>query len=292
MRILITGSNGQFAKSLQRVLINEELICLSHRKMDISKIDVVNDLVESLKPDVIINTAALRRPGECEKNPELAFSVNAIGPRNLALACKKVGCLLFHTSTDNIFDGLKNSPYKENDLPNPISVYGTSKLAGELFIQNIVEKYIIIRTGGLFGGEYSINNNTNFVLTMIHKASNNMDINVVTDQINSPTYTLDLAYSAYELIKLKHYGIYHITNSGSCSWFDFAKAIFSKLKHNPKLHPVLTDELNLGIPRVHYSVLDNSLFNKLEGVTNLSSWQDALHRYINELNLSKFKSVN
>ena len=116
--------------------------------------------------------------------------------------------------------------------------------------------------------------------------NNNMNINVVTDQINSPTYTLDLAYSAYELIKLKHYGIYHITNSGSCSWFDFAKAIFSKLKHNPKLHPVLTDELNLGIPRVHYSVLDNSLFNKLEGVTNLSSWEDALNRYINEINLN------
>lgn len=284
MRILLTGADGQTATSLKKALDGEgeDSVALAHRDLDICDACRVRDTVRSLHPDVVINTAAMRRPDICEQEPDRAFAVNALAARNLALACAEEGCALLQVSTDYVFDGRKNAPYMEEDQPNPLNVYGVSKLAGEFFVRYLLDEYYIIRTSGIFGEISSSGKDANFVLTMIRRARENGECQVVTDQYLSPTYTVDLAKKIVWLIRTKEYGIYHITNKGECSWYELARTLFEKVGLGVRLLPVTTDAFKTPARRVPYSVLGHGALQRLMA-DDLPHWEDALECYLGDL---------
>lgn len=220
MKILITGSKGQLGLELTRQLTGNkeyELILTDREELNIVDIDNVNEVILSNKPDVVINCAAHTAVDLCETDIENAYKINAIGPRNLAIACEKIGAKFVQVSTDYVFDGKGKRPYREDDGTCPNSIYGTSKLMGENFTKEFCSKYFIVRTAWLYG------EGNNFVRTMIKLSETNKELNVVNDQFGSPTSTVDLAKAIINLIHTEHYGTYHGTCEGQCSWYDFAK---------------------------------------------------------------------
>lgn len=243
-----------------------------------------------VEPELVIHTAAYTDVDGCQLNEEKANVINSLGTRNVALACKEIDAVLFYISTDYVFDGKKQMPYIEDDEPRPINVYGRSKLEGENHIKSILKRYIIIRSSWLFG-QYG----KNFVDTILTKAKENKELKVVSDQIGNPTYTKDLAVAIKvlvdRLIHIEDYDfigpgqIYHITNSGSCSWYEFASESikWAALADDIVIKPILTEELQppRPAPRPRMSILDNSRYNKLTGQP-LRSWQEALRSYIED----------
>ena len=222
MKILIIGSNGMLGHDLVDVLDeNHDLILTTSKILDITDKQKTIDFIVDNKPDIVINSAAYTDVDGCEENQDLAFSVNGEGVRNLAIGCSEVDCPLVHVSTDYVFNGENTRPWVEDDEIGPISVYGKSKLKGEEAILEILDKFFIIRTAWLYGY-----NGKNFPKTMLELAENHSEITVVYDEVGSPTYTPDLAEAISKLIETDYYGIYHITNSESCSWCEFAKYIF------------------------------------------------------------------
>ena len=231
-------------------------------------------LIQVSVTDMLINAAAYTDVDGCEKNQELAYSVNGEGVRNLAMACKKIGCGLVHISTDYVFSGENTRPWVEDDETGPISVYGKSKLEGEKAICEILDKYFILRTAWLYGV-----NGRNFPKTMLELAENHSKITVVYDEVGTPTYTLDLAQAISKLIETDCYGIYHLTNSGSCSWCEFARYIFEIAGADIEVVPVTADEFARPAPRPSYSVLENR--NWVEnGFEPLRNYTEAIKEYI------------
>lgn len=285
LKILLIGANGQVASSLQAALVDEEVVPLSHQQLDIRDARAVTEMVRSARPDVVINPAAMRRPDECEAAPEKAFAVNAIGPRNLALACHTAGCALVQISTDNVFDGTATTPYPEDARPNPVNVYGVTKLAAEQFVKAILDRYYIIRTSALFGGTLDRSRRSNFVLTLLGRDSEGLDTQVVTDQRVAPTYTQDLAAKVAWLIRREAYGITHVTNAGDCTWFEFATALAGKAGLRRRLIPISTETLASPAHRLRYAVLGRGTLQRLQG-DDLPSWDDALDRYLRALGVS------
>ena len=275
MKILITGSNGMLAHDLINALQERhDLILTTSKTLDITDKKQTIDYIRDKKPDLVINSAAYTDVDGCEENRELAYSVNGEGVRNLALACRDIDCPLVHISTDYVFDGSATEPIREDGEIGPISVYGKSKLEGEQAIQDILDKYFIIRTAWLYGI-----NGRNFPKTMLELAENHPEITVVYDEVGTPTYTPDLAEGISRLIETDYYGIYHLTNSGSCSWCEFAKYIFEIAGRDVKVIPVTASEFARPAPRPSYSVLDNS--NWIErGFKPLRSYKDAIKEYI------------
>ena len=234
MKILITGANGLLGHELSSVLKDHSLILLSHSQLDISDIDSVNKKIDSTSPDIIINSAAYTQVDNCETNYDLAFKSNAIGPKNLAIKCKQLDIPLIHISTDYVFEGNENkSPLVEDDKLGPKTIYGKTKLEGEKFVKEICDKYFILRTAWLYG------EGKNFVKTMLNLSKKNKELKVVNDQIGSPTYAKDLAKAIKEIIEKKSdkYGIYHVTNKGEVSWYEFAKKIFEIKNIEIKVNP-------------------------------------------------------
>ena len=278
MKVLITGSNGMLGQDLIEVLGRQhELILTTSKTLDITDKDHTIEFICENKPDIVINSAAYTNVDGCEENQDLAFSVNGEGPRNLALGCKEVGCPLVHISTDYVFNGENDTPWVEDDEIGPISVYGKSKLEGEEAIQEILDKFFIIRTAWLYGV-----NGGNFPKTMLELAKTHDELTVVYDKVGSPTYTLDLAKAIGELIKTSYYGIYHITNSESCSWCEFAKYIFEIADVDVKVTPVTASEFARPAPRPSYSVLSNKRWVD-NGFEPLRSYKLAIKDYINIL---------
>ena len=275
MKILITGSNGMLGHDLNRVLSkNHELILTTSKSLDITDKDKTTDFILQINPDIVINSAAYTDVDGCEVNKELAFKVNGEGVKNLAIACLKCDAVLVHISTDYVFNGKNTKPWVEEDEVCPISVYGKSKLKGEEAILNILDKYFIVRTAWLYGI-----NGKNFPKTMLELAESHSEITVVYDEVGSPTYTLDLASAISELIETDYYGIYHITNSGECSWCEFAKYIFEIAKRDVKVIPVTASEFARPAPRPSYSVLNNK--NLVEnGFKPLRNYKEAIKEYI------------
>ena len=275
MKILITGSNGMLAHDLINALQERhDLILTTSKTLDITDKKQTIDYIRDKKPDLVINSAAYTDVDGCEENQDLAYSVNGEGVRNLALACRDIDCPLVHISTDYVFDGSATKPIREDGEIGPISVYGKSKLEGEQAIQDILDKYFIIRTAWLYGI-----NGRNFPKTMLELAENHPEITVVYDEVGTPTYTPDLAEGISRLIETDYYGIYHLTNSGSCSWCEFAKYIFEIAGRDVKVIPVTASEFARPAPRPSYSVLDNS--NWIErGFKPLRSYKDAIKEYI------------
>jgi dTDP-4-dehydrorhamnose reductase len=284
MKILITGAYGMLGSDLREVLKNQELIVTGSKDLDITDEEKVVEFVCENSPELVINAAAYTAVDDCETHYDDAYAVDAIGPKNLAIACNKLDIPLVHISTDYVFDGTKRTPLIEADKLGPQSAYGKTKLAGEEFIQENTDKYFILRTAWLYG----LHGN-NFVKTMLDLAENHDEITVVDDQVGSPTYSFDLAVAITNLLYSDKYGIYHVTNEGECSWYEFAKLIFELSNIDVKVVPVTTEEFPRPAPRPHYSVLNNKKWNS-SGFVPMRTYQEALSEYLSLYNF--FKKTN
>ncbi len=281
MKVLIIGANGQLGSDLVKAMADWNLIPLTHEDIEICDFRQTRETITKAKPEVVINTAAYHKVDECEEKIDKTFWVNTYAVRNLAQVCKDLDCVLVHMSTDYVFGGEKTSPYTEEDMPNPLNVYGVSKLAGEYFVKNVCEKYFIVRTSGLYGVAGSSGKGGNFVETMIRLAKEEKPIRIVNDQTLSPTYTKELAHKIKYLIQMGKYGLYHITNNGECSWYEFAKTIFELTGLKPNFSPTTTEEFGANALRPRYSVLDNRNLRDI-GLEEMKNWQDALKDYLKE----------
>lgn len=290
MRTVLLGAGGQLAFDLQRVLSDWDIIPLTHDQLDICDYQQVEEKLSSISPDMLINTAAFVRVDDCEIQVEKAFQVNAFAVRHLAQVCVDLDCALTHISTDYVFDGCKPTPYTENDLPSPLNVYGVSKLAGEYFVRNYCPKHFVVRSSGLYGLAGSSGKGGNFVETMIRLAYAGKPIRVVDDQVLTPTYTKDLAKKIRELVQTKFYGLYHVTNAGECSWFQFAVEIFNLLGIKPDLEPIKTRHYNAKARRPKHTTMSSQGIRRI-GLECLRSWREALTEYFNEKHQEEFCEI-
>jgi len=282
MKILITGGKGQLGRELSLLLQEKEgyeVFARGREELDILAADELAAQVRAWRPEVIVHTAAYTKVDQAEAEQDKAWKVNALGSRNVAVAAETVGAKLIHLSTDYVFDGKKGAPYDEWDWPNPESVYGRSKLAGEELVRMVCRRFFVVRTSWVFG-PYG----NNFVKTMLQLAQAGKDLRVVDDQVGSPTYTYDLARFLAKLMRTEAYGIYHVTNSGSCSWYEFAKAIFEEAGIAARLEPCTTAEFPRPAPRPPYSVLEHKAI-RLNGFEDLRPWREGLRDYLQRVRL-------
>ncbi|MCR5279693.1 MAG: dTDP-4-dehydrorhamnose reductase [Lachnospiraceae bacterium] len=280
MRILVTGVKGQLGHDV----VNEctkrgiEAIGVDVEEMDITDAAAVDRVITESKVDAVIHCAAYTAVDMAEDNPEVCRKVNVGGPGNIAKTCSKLGIKMLYISTEYVFNGEGVRPWEPEDKPAPLSVYGQSKYDGELEVQKNLDKYFIVRISWAFGL-----NGKNFVRTMINLSKTRNELNVVNDQIGSPTYTLDVAVALVDMIQTDKFGIYHVTNENWCSWYEFACAIFKEAGIDMKVNPVTTAEY----PAAKAKRPMNSRMSKEKLIANgfklLPTWQDALKRYINEL---------
>ena len=279
IKIAIIGADGQLGSDLVKSLQEHKIFPLYYPNFDITKPDRARKALSHLKTEVVINTAAYHRVDEAEDNPQEAFRVNSIAVRDIAIICRDLNSALVHFSTDYVFDGQKKDPYTEEDLPNPLNAYAISKLAGEHFVQYILDKYFVIRTCGLYGEAGCWGKGSNFVDTLIALEKEGKPLKVVKDQRVTPTATAELAERVKELIGTNRYGLYHLTNEGECTWYEFAQAIFSIMDKKPDLIAVDSKSYGAKAKRPSYSVLDNRRAREI-GLTEFSHWKDALKRYL------------
>ena len=280
MKILVLGHMGMLGTDIVgKLSASYDVIGKDIDDFDITdKQDCRRVIVES-DAEIVINAAAYTNVDDCEDNQETCFAVNAEGVKNVVRSCTEQGIKIVHFSTDYVFDGTQNTPYTEDFPYNPINVYGQSKLQGELYLKEYSNNYILIRTAWLYG-----KNGKNFVDTIIDKAHTEQILQVVDDQIGSPTYTVDLASAVKVLIEGNHTGIFHVTNRGTCSWYEFALKIleYSDVK-NVEVKPVTSDTFPRKALRPHYSVLSCKKFSHATQRT-MRYWQIALKDYINRIN--------
>lgn len=282
--IALIGADGQLAQDIQKVFAGQgKILPLYHRDIEIKSPERIDRCLTGLKVEIIINTAAYHQVDECEIHPEEAFAVNALGVRNLCLWCKENDKLLVHISTDYVFglDRHRQTPYSESDLPGPLNVYGTSKLAGEYFIQSLLTKFFIIRTAGLFGISGSRAKGGNFIDYMVTKAKKEEEISVVKDQVLSPTYTKNFAENLALLLQTGAYGLYHMVSKGQCSWYEMTKLIVSLLDKRVPISPISSAQTNRSANRPSYSALINSALEKI-GIDKMNTWQDNVEHYMIE----------
>lgn len=293
-KILIIGSSGMLGVDLSHQLRHDyevfgaDIIRRSSfavrgfYRLDITKKQNVSAVIRNLNPDIVIHAAALTDVDGCELDPKKAYRINSEGAKNVALACKAIGAVLIYISTDFVFNGRRKKPYKETDKTDPLSVYADSKLKGESLVKKTLKKYFILRTSWLYG-----RHGKNFVDTIINKAKTEKVLRVVNDQVGSPTYTEDLAKAIRALIGKTSgkagsnlpYGIYHISNSGSVSWYDYAKEILMLAASQTRVVPISSKELDRPAKRPKMSILDCSKFTKFTGY-KMRNWQEALKEYV------------
>jgi dTDP-4-dehydrorhamnose reductase len=281
MRVVVIGSNGQLGSELVKALPPHEVVPLTHGDLEVADAEAVRGVLAGHAPQVVINTAAFHKVEVCEREPLRAYEVNGLGACHLALACRELGCGLVQLSTDYVFDGSKRTPYLESDAPRPINAYGISKLAGEHFVRYLWEKHTIVRTSGLFGAAGSSGKGGNFVETMLRAGREKGQAAVVADLVFSPTYAADLGRAIVGLIEAERPGIYHVTNSGECSWHDFAAEIFRQVGVNVALRPTTAAEVSGDVLRPPYSVLGHAGLTAV-GLKPLRPWQEALTDYLRE----------
>lgn len=275
MKILITGANGMLAKAVRNELKNEELILTDVEDLDITNMEAVRKFVEEVKPEYIINCAAYTAVDKAEEQEEIARKVNAQGPKNLAIVANEENITLIHISTDYVFGGDKSveEDYAENDIKNPNTVYGITKLEGEQYITDSCFKHYIFRTAWLYG------DGNNFVRTMIGLGKEKESLNVVSDQHGSPTYAVDLASIIHQAMEKQiPYGIYHATNIGYTTWYEFTQKIFKKAGIECKLNPVTTQEFPRPAKRPNNSKLSKEKL--INADVEIPSYEDALERYL------------
>jgi len=275
MKILILGSEGQLGYEFKNYLEKiENVYSFSHKEVDILDIKKLDNILKEIRPDIVINCVAYTKVDKCEDETDLAFLINSIGAKNISYLSYKYNSKIIYFSTDYIFDGEKKSPYNEFDKPNPLSVYGRSKLFGEKYTKEFNPNHLIIRISWLYGIK-----GDNFVKTIIKLSKINNILRIVNDQMGSPTYTLDVVKQIYELIKRDYIGLIHSANIGETSWFNFANLINEKLKLNIKIIPIKTEEYNAKAKRPKYSVLENYIL-KIENLNIMRNWEVAFNEFI------------
>ena len=287
MKFLITGADGQlggeFAKELEKRKLN--YLALGREDLDITDFKKIQKAVADFKPDFLINCAAYNDVDRAEEDWQTAFLVNGIGPKNLAIAARENNCVLVHYSTDYVFDGKKNFPYTIADTPAPINKYGKSKLLGENFVRDFAEKYYLIRLSSVFGN----NPKASFPLKLISWAKEKKELKIVDDQFFSPTFTGDVVKATLDLIKTDAYGLYHMTNSGYCSRYKWAKYILEKIHWQGKIIPAKSEDFHSLAKRPKFSVLNNFPLKDIIGY-GLPDWKEATERYLNTLS-TNYKSI-
>ncbi|WP_228282612.1 dTDP-4-dehydrorhamnose reductase [Rubrobacter tropicus] len=268
--MLVTGSGGQLGLDLAELLPGRghEVVALSRRDLDIADARAVDGAVGEHEPGVVVNAAAFTNVDLCEEETEAAYAVNALGPRNLARACEKRGASLLHVSTNYVFDGGQERPYEPFDAARPISAYGRTKLAGEEYVMRLTNRWTVVRTAGVYGQGH------NFVRTMLRVAGERDVLKVKDDEFVSPTYARDLAEGIAGIIEEEGYGLYHLTNAGSCSWYEFTREIFRLSGVETELVPIPGSEYPLPAARPA-----NGVLSALGGPT-LRPWQEALADYL------------
>lgn len=287
-KILVTGCNGQLGRAIRKEYAASDVEFINTDvvegegvvSLDITDVDAVLKLVRAEKPDVIINCAAHTNVDKCEEQWDLAYKINAIGPRNLSIAATEADAKMIHVSTDYVFEGNGTRPYTEFDAPNPVSAYGKTKLEGENFVKEFAKKHFILRTAWLYG------DGKNFVKTMLALAENHNELNVVCDQVGTPTSAVELAKMIHYLEGTENYGTFHATCEGDTNWADFAEAIFKRAGKNVKVNHVTSKQYKEMNPasanRPAYSILEDYMI-KLTSDFVMAEWQDALDVYMKEL---------
>jgi len=275
-KILVTGAKGQLGTEMVKLLkeMKYEVYGYGRAELDITDFQQVKNVIDHIRPNIVIHAAAYTKVDAAESEPDQAFLVNAYGTRNVTVASEHIGAKLVYISTDYVFDGTANVPYNEFAFTNPINVYGKSKLAGEQFVRDLHSKFFIIRTSWVYG-----KHGNNFVKTMLKLAQEQKELFVVDDQIGCPTYAVDLVSCIFKLIQTEKYGVYHISNSGHCSWYEFAKAIFEEANVNIVVNPCKTKDYPRPARRPPYSVLDHMAL-RLNGFKELRHWREALKEFI------------
>ncbi len=279
MKVALIGANGQLGTDLIRTKPEYvDLDPLTRKEMDVRDKDKVEEVLYEVKPDLVINTSAYVKVDLAEEEVEEAFRVNAVGVKNIADACLKIGVPLLHISTDYVFDGgklPKREPYYEEDTPNPINIYGVSKLAGEHIVRNYLEEHYIVRSSSLYGVAGASGKGGNFPYTILRKAKAGENLKVVNDIYMVPTHTYDLAEGVWRLVLEEHsYGTYHITHTGYCSWYEFAKKILELAGIDAQIEPVKHTEFPTKARRPLWSVLGTK-----KGI-ELRSWEEGLERFV------------
>ncbi|MCK8489222.1 dTDP-4-dehydrorhamnose reductase [Paenibacillus sp. MBLB2552] len=284
MRVLVTGAGGQLGKDVVRLFdqAGHQVLPCDRDTLDITNGEICLVKVAEFKPDVVIHCAAYTAVDQAETDIDTAYAVNTVGTRNMVLAAEKVKAKFCYISTDYVFDGTASSPYHEYDNTNPQSVYGKSKRAGEILVQSLSSAFFIVRTSWVYG----LHGN-NFVKTMLKLGQEKSLLNVVDDQKGSPTYTLDLAGFLLELVQTEKYGIYHTSNAGECTWYEFAKAIFAEAENilgtsfSVKVEACTTEDFPRPAPRPRNSVMER-LSIRTNGLTDLRPWMEGLQAFLHE----------
>ena len=280
-RIVVVGANGQLGSDIAAVWEGrgEDVRRLTHQDISIENYANVLETMEALKPDIVINTAAFHVVPRCEQEPLRAYEVNAIGSRNVASACEKVGASVVYVSTDYVFDGKKRSPYVEADGPNPLNVYGHSKLSGEYYTLNECSRGFVLRVSGIYGAVPCRAKGGNFITTMIRLAKERDEVRVVDDEILTPTPTVAIAEAVFDVCTRGKPALYHATAEGSCSWYEFARVIFDTLSLTTPLSPISSTEMPPGVRRPMYSVLENSRLHN-DSLYKMPHWRDGLLTFL------------
>ncbi|CAN5799897.1 dTDP-4-dehydrorhamnose reductase [soil metagenome] len=270
VRVLLAGAGGQLGLELAGVLSgrDHEVVALDRQGLDVADPEAVESAIDEHEPDTVINAAAYTNVDDCEEATDLAYSVNALGPRNLAQACERRGRALLHVSTNYVFDGRNGRPYDPFDPPNPISAYGRTKLAGEEYVMRLTNRWYVVRSAGVYGRGH------NFVRTMLRVAGERDSLKVKDDEFISPTYARDLADGIARIVEDGRYGLYHLTNAGSCSWYEFTREIFRLTGVETEVVPIPGSEYPLPAARPANGVLSSL------GSPELRHWREALKDYL------------
>lgn len=279
-KIIVTGCNGQLGRAVNELYAGNteyEFVNTDVAELDITNIDAVMTLAKEVQPYAIINCAAHTNVDACETQMDLAYKINAIGPRNLSIAASETGAKLMHISTDYVFDGHGTSPYIEFDKTGPQSMYGRTKLAGENFVKEFADRYFIVRTAWLYG------DGKNFAKTMLRLSEDRDLITVVNDQVGSPTSAKELAKAISVLLPTDNYGLFHGTCEGSCSWADFATEVLRLAGKKTVIKGITSEEYGAPANRPHYSILENYML-KLTTDFMFADWHDAIEEYMRGMN--------
>jgi dTDP-4-dehydrorhamnose reductase len=280
MKIAVIGANGQLGSDLVLEFSSEhQVTSLTHDDIEITNIDNVKKVLSTAKPEILINTAAYNKVPEAEKFPEEAFRINALGTLNLAKICQDEKIRFLHYSTDYVFDGKKLKHYIEDDLPNPLNVYGNTKLSGEYFALNYCEHSFVVRVSGIYGKVPSRSKGSNFISSILKLAAEKPEVKVVNDEVLTPTSTLSIAKNTKELIQTEAYGLYHMSCEGEVSWYEFAKTIWAELNIKTPLYPVSVKDFPQVVKRPFYSVLENFKLKAL-GINKMPDWKEALLNFL------------
>jgi dTDP-4-dehydrorhamnose reductase len=282
MKIAVIGSNGQLGHDVVRSFADQgdEVCALTHDDIELSNPESVVGCLKAADAEVVVNTAAMHHVEACEQNPDRARQVNVLGAQNLAIATSDLGSVLIHVSTDYVFDGTKGSPYIESDEARPLNVYGRTKLEGEHLVQNINPRHYVLRTAALYGTyPCRAKGGQNFVDLMLRLAWERGRVRVVDNEFTAPTATADLARQIVTLSRSEAYGLYHATAEGTCSWYEFAREIFSAAGVSVTLEAASADDFPAKVPRPAYSVLENRGL-KSHSLNLFRPWEEGVHTYL------------